>query len=1208
MGSFHKTEALPPIESTKGADTQSVARKDATETSLQAGDSYPFLRLSSSMSSSVPPLSIFGSFEDHNGAAAVTRNGNAGPAASPMPGLSFGMGSLADVSSRGHPESGDGPESAPTQSGKAKTAVEDGENLNFFLFDGLPLLGENGGSLRWIQGSGSAEGSRLAVSPNRVGGVSPAREEDSVFGGNNKSDTEAAEQSLPSVKVAHPYHNDHTMPSSTDAASWDLHKASAALSNSVPLCQRPCPHKPGNTRRQAVEVIDAPNHYAKGCNSGVSASDILVEYPASGGGDRVTELADAYIAGHGVALLLLYSGAGIDVIKRREHPEDMWPPMEELFLAVFSSLTARRREGGGNPTLRSEEAANVSLQISLTVLKHDQAKELLPANESGNKGPTCFTRAIIDTSPLYGPTLLHASYHEVAGPENVKGLTHSALKGMTTDDYRCGVLILSAILRQFVEEADDVVVSKMFIAISSAETIHGVVKSRQPSTTASLLRRVLRSPQLTTTLTQPLALGGVELSLSERLLMVEVHRLLRSIRRHRRVREVTVSMRFLLNLALARCKALMVPAFKGHSDSDANSPTADDLRQAFMALQKSSTGWSPGIICKSLQMYLDDIRLALRISNSEFPSFLVANVEAATEDAGGDLRRRRRETSSVQKLRRCDNGVLKFLANGWMQTQIRVNLFGGLLAAPAGGIKPLFTETLSTDGNSSGERFHSLLLLDVVENAGEHGIIRSDKKNGVTVKATEAVSFKFSFDEVCVRRSETFLGENSAPPFERSTHLTRVGKLSKQGYNTAILYMRDGARHLGDIFASPVWSTFLEFVESEVALRSAGHELYFSATQVLSRDYVRDHLAVVTSKGQGIVTLPFQAAWTPAGPVVRGARFVTLRSVEQFMTILRELSMNAKVLPNSLLSGINLILSFLVKRVTSPETAPPSGTQAAFPGDVVLSSMTASLTTRPEFYKSLWIDDFVPMEGQKNLYRCIQHHYTLCVTDVSNTSVAALGFLKTHELLQQTKSPPPQRKWTMRSLEKYLAERCALFLQELLQLKGISEIRLTTEKQRDIFGDVDIVTAHEVAEAWGLVERLRSAVKELLDAPSAAHPRAVFAGGTYDITMPPTFLHYTPPVVEECPSTSNTAKGSNSAGQCWNTKAGTKTPPPQALGAAEQDGLNTINHKSSIFCGSGNDKHRRCMPEKNGDVTNTKIKTENGVARLVKPHELKSVQ
>ncbi|RNF15331.1 hypothetical protein TcG_07271 [Trypanosoma cruzi] len=1192
METSSKAVALPPVESSKGTRAKSHLQ--------QAMGNYCLVLESSSKTNlHLPPLSEFASPTGENGVAGVTESGNMDGTMSLPLGDTFRTGSSFNLRLPSQPAT-EGRFDLAFREKKGEREAEEEEKkeeeFNSYTYDAYSPLGRSGSPSAWRNGYffGSVEECCGVDGTRPPSGLLRYLKGDSLDGGTG-GECEAAkreEQKISSHEMADFHQNEYLMPDAIGTVDGSPHSPEV-LSNFSPIFQQLLRRNNESDSTENVGACHSANRDGKVINSSGSSSHTPMEDHGFGKVERIDELADLYAADRDVALLLLYPGDVIDAVKRGNHPEEMWPCMEEFFLTVFHKLSS---------TATCNEADTFSVQISLTVLKHDQMKELLPKGGDGAMRPRCFTKALIEKSPLHGPVPLHAIYYEVKCLEDVRKLVRRALRGMTTDDYRCGVLLFLAILRQFKKETDDILVSTMVSVVSTVETIYVAVKNRQPSTAASLFRMVFRNPRLAASLVRALTVSGLQLSSAETSLMIEVNRVLQA-RSIRRRGDITVSLRSVLGSAMAFCRALMDQEGKEKNDKDDGVNKTDG----------ASPSLPPTRALECLQKIAMNIRSALRTPISEFHGILPNKEKFFSEGNGGaevPERQGKQVTIFLEKIGKRASKLLKIVATRWTQKRIGINLFGGVLAAPTGGIKPLFTEATLIDGEFLHERLCSLLFLELLEDAGEKEIINFVEPNSVEVNTTEGLLCKLSFNEICLWRNKPFACGPSTQGASISYLLSHAFSLFGEGYNTAILYMRDGAKCFADILTSPLWLTLLRFVESETAARSTGRELYLSVTQVLSMDCVRDHLATESvGEFQDFIPLSFQAAWTPAGPVVRGAKFVSLNSVDQFVEILSLLSMNAKVLPISLLSGMNLIFSFILKRGKSAEITVRED-PAALDEDVVLSSMTFTLTTGAECYKSLWIDEFVPMESPRNLYRCIQQHFTLCVTDVNNVCMTALNFFETQKLLQQIKVPPPQRKWTMRSLEKYLAERCAMYMQEILWLKGKSNVSLTREQQDLIFGDTQTATLRDIAEAWALVERMRSAVKELLDAPNAAHPMAIVADGSYDITMPPNFLLHSSFASTELLIDNQHLQHhhhhrdvARSLGGERHVEPCGRSPSVKAGNGMEQNGLDKNNYYS-ILGEPSKEQQQLYVQGKLGAVKNTQMRRGNEETNHFRSYEL----
>ncbi|KEG10377.1 hypothetical protein DQ04_03791010 [Trypanosoma grayi] len=840
-------------------------------------------------------------------------------------------------------------------------------------------------------------------------------------------------------------------------------------------------------RAPSVRLPDTNNNINQVEENGRKSSRAAMDNAEMGKNVTLNEVAESFTIGWNVVMLFLHPESSVETLAKGD-AHDMWPPMEEFITAVFKELNSD-----------SDESAIFSMQMSISVLKHDQMKDLLSAKVVESGESPFYAKADIEESPLYGPYLMNATYREVPTLKNVQEAVSEAVLNMTTDDRRCGVMLISANLRRLSQEFNDVTVSSMLGVIATPETIHMVVRKRQPPITASLFRTTLRSPRLATSLVMPLTINGLDVSADEVWRIKEVRQVLRTRAMNPSSGDDTASVRSFLNLGMKRWKLM--------SDQE------DATEEKRGSMDPPSANTARQEVFQRMQAFAKNIALALRAPISEFPGILLdenASMRGSSDDNRGaapvhSIRRKH----AKKKLKYCNNTMKKVVASQWVPKKISLNLFAGPLAAPVGGIQPLFGEVALVKGTRLGEadsledRVYSLIWLENNPEA-KRDVWCSTEADCLVVKREKGVPLKIIPDELSIYgQADKASGEASQAVFFPNL-LKRAYSMFTDGYNTAVLLMREGRAHGHNVFASPVWSTLRKFVASHLASQLAGQQLYLSVTQVLSRDCVRDYLVSSSESEDKFATLPFRVAWTPAGPVVRGAHYVLLSSLTQFARILRDLCGNVNAPTEARVRGADLIFSFLLKQVSlsgSSGSKRLGGTEP--PNDALLSSLTITIVTRPAAYKSLWIGEYVSLDHSKNLYLSSHRHFTLCVADVSSTSPTAIPFLDTLDLIKHSYTPHAHGMWTMRRMQKYLSEKCNLYTRELLTRRENKSAPLSKEEQKSIFSNAKVVTSQSIVEAWNLAERLRSAVMHILDAPFSAHPMAVNGEAMYDITAPP---------------------------------------------------------------------------------------------------------
>lgn len=255
------------------------------------------------------------------------------------------------------------------------------------------------------------------------------------------------------------------------------------------------------------------------------------------------------------------------------------------------------------------------------------------------------------------------------------------------------------------------------------------------------------------------------------------------------------------------------------------------------------------------------------------------------------------------------------------------------------------------------------------------------------------------------------------------------------------------------ILRCPLWGAMQEMVEEMLRGGSTSESdgrttqtLYMSVTQPLSVYSVRDHLystADVSSTESADVgvhafdtcrpsrsspnsAIKFEVAWTPAGPVVAGAKFIPVRSLSQFLDVVAELPSRLR---NSHDAGVDanphLLVSFLLrKEVPKGKSSPTQRDLGSSPRekDVWLTSATVLLSSDAMFWNSLHCNHFVSASYPQNLFTPYYRHRIITVLDVSSSSSHAAVNLLTaqHNLHRRVHFPLWQARWSMRAYVLYL--------------------------------------------------------------------------------------------------------------------------------------------------------------------------------------------
>lgn len=389
-------------------------------------------------------------------------------------------------------------------------------------------------------------------------------------------------------------------------------------------------------------------------------------------------------------------------------------------------------------------------------------------------------------------------------------------------------------------------------------------------------------------------------------------------------------------------------------------------------------------------------------------------------------------------------------------------------------------------------------------------VLASAARSTVTTVTSEDKRV-FQATEVCVRTGAGGAGgdfEQASPvsgswQFSHSTVLREALRGFAQGHNTHVLCLcggDGGTEATRRLMHSPVWSALREMVEEvlteldrssaapltpSVSLSgSSGNTtarvLYVSVTQPLTPRLVRDHLCLTgadtTSRvvsGNDLLSnrddtaLRFRTAWTPAGPVVEGARFIPITSLGQFWKLIRDLT--TRLLTYNANSA-HLIVSFLLKQVYSDSSRPApslghspstvsgcggstsalSFSTASSPTllsrigarsreDVWLSSLQVSMSTDASFLTAAASPAAVTMEHKLNLLRPPYRHRVVCVADISTSAADSTLCLHALEQLAAGMTVPFMHSvWSLRAYVTYLDDCATGMRQGLAKLAAAS--------------------------------------------------------------------------------------------------------------------------------------------------------------------------
>lgn len=319
-----------------------------------------------------------------------------------------------------------------------------------------------------------------------------------------------------------------------------------------------------------------------------------------------------------------------------------------------------------------------------------------------------------------------------------------------------------------------------------------------------------------------------------------------------------------------------------------------------------------------------------------------------------------------------------------------------------------------------------------------------------------------------------------------------------EGQNIAIFSVTESGAETDAVtrmLRSPLWLALREMVETALQSVDDGDHatpnsrrrqvLYMSITQPLSIDCVKDHLqnSDVAGNGNGkgeahhgVSTnsflsppaadevMPFQSAWTPAGPVVAGACYIPITSVAQFYKITRDLPAHVQAVAGARrtesLGGTHVLVSFLMHCLgvssstataagaTSDQVESPCSTPSAreparvatdttttitmtaaaaarSPEQVFFTAATVLLSTESTFWNTLQLGDYVSPSHPLNLLRPIYCHRVVNVVDVAASAIDRAWplLLMQERVTQHRRFQLWRTPWSVNAYTTYLARR-----------------------------------------------------------------------------------------------------------------------------------------------------------------------------------------
>ncbi|KAK7202138.1 hypothetical protein NESM_000283000 [Novymonas esmeraldas] len=444
----------------------------------------------------------------------------------------------------------------------------------------------------------------------------------------------------------------------------------------------------------------------------------------------------------------------------------------------------------------------------------------------------------------------------------------------------------------------------------------------------------------------------------------------------------------------------------------------------------------------------------------------------------------------------------------WRATAPEACLFAGDAACCTGGVQPLFRvadpwlasafNPVSHGNAAAAAAVAESRAVETVVYLEEHNhggagattaaaatpcCIVNGRALGCASAAPPADVARFTVDELCVVRG----GGGATSTAVRSAFSDFV-----EGQNVSIWSVAaagGGGCVVTRMMRSPLWAAMRDMVERALpnsaaaaaaptgptaAAHGGTSALYMSVTQPLSIYGVKDHLCrtsgAALSFGGGPPStgvdsarlshgaapgagtdgvMDFRAAWTPAGPVVAGARYVPITSVAQFRRATRDLPAHVQRVAceqgTERHGGTHVLVSFLLRRVTPPPTPPRSAAgratatslssddsvfassshgDATAPLDTVyFTAATVLLSTTPLFWSSLHRHDYVPPQHPLNVLRPTYRHRVLSVVDVAATALdcAATLLAAQQSVTQHARFTAWRVPWCMQSYATYLA-------------------------------------------------------------------------------------------------------------------------------------------------------------------------------------------
>ncbi|EPY16395.1 hypothetical protein STCU_11314 [Strigomonas culicis] len=501
----------------------------------------------------------------------------------------------------------------------------------------------------------------------------------------------------------------------------------------------------------------------------------------------------------------------------------------------------------------------------------------------------------------------------------------------------------------------------------------------------------------------------------------------------------------------------------------------------------------------------------------------------------------------------------------WKTQTPRVNLFAGDYSCSSQGILPLFRTGDSAvrhfffPGDDAapapaGDRIvSSVLVEDADRGEAAAGVPAAVTVADKSVKVLARLRSKrprtlvqFHVDEAVTRPAWSFAGGAGGAVAPPPPAVREALASFRQGHNVRLMCMAGASAQSSStarLLRCPVWHALARMVDdtfrpSTAASKERRREgaprcrLYVSVVQILSSRFVHDHLRLPppppesgdepAEEGKDDVALPFRSAWTPAGPVVQGARYQEIAAGADVMKLLRTLPGRVEARGTT---QTHLVVSFLQHQTTAAAGGDRSLDVAD--GTAIFAQLSVHMTTNLSLFNCLYMPAFVQPFHPQNLF-----HVSFCDRLVLLVDLAADHEAEAYHILRQqaqlcqsTRVALYHRVWDMHRYTAYLRER-ALAMRAALAKRHHQPSDHATEAASDgapaasdlfpppppaapVLGSVLSGTAVDyecLSSTLRQVERMLSLAMELTDTqPAPNGPKALSfdSVGTYAVTDPP---------------------------------------------------------------------------------------------------------